>query len=58
MVDHYHNSVAIKVDGERVPFRTTINDALGETTITIDSARFNVAIPETAFRATKEAFVR
>jgi CubicO group peptidase (beta-lactamase class C family) len=46
------------VDGELIPFRATISDALGETTIAIDSVRFNVAIPESAFRANKEAFVR
>ena len=38
------------VDGERIPFLTTIHDALGETTIAVDSARFNIAIPETAFQ--------
>jgi len=42
-----------EIDGERVPFHTTISDALGETTIAVDSVRFNVAIPETAFRASK-----
>jgi CubicO group peptidase (beta-lactamase class C family) len=46
------------VDGERVPFHTTITDSLGETTIAVDSVRFNVAIPETAFRASKATFVR
>jgi CubicO group peptidase (beta-lactamase class C family) len=46
------------VDGERLPFHTTINDPLGETTIAVDSVRFNVVIPETAFRAGKPAFAR
>jgi CubicO group peptidase (beta-lactamase class C family) len=46
------------IDGERIPFRKTINDSLGETTIAVDSVHFNVAIPETAFRAGKKAFVR
>jgi CubicO group peptidase (beta-lactamase class C family) len=46
------------VDGERIPCRTTINDSLGETTVEVDSVRFNVAIPETAFRASKETPVR
>ncbi|HEX9130583.1 MAG TPA: serine hydrolase [Gemmatimonadaceae bacterium] len=46
------------VDGERVPFLTTINDPLGETTIAVDSVRFNVAIPEAAFRVNKETPVR
>jgi hypothetical protein len=41
------------VDGEEVPFHTTIKDSLGETTIAVESVRFNVAIPETAFRAGK-----
>ncbi len=34
--DDYRN-----VDGEQVPFRSTIEDNLGTTTITIDSIRFN-----------------
>ena len=45
------------VDGERIPFRTTINDSLGEATIAVDSVRFNVPIPETAFRASKGTVV-
>jgi hypothetical protein len=39
------------VDGERIPFRTTISDSLGETTIAVDSVRFNAPIRETAFTA-------
>ncbi|HEY3054181.1 MAG TPA: serine hydrolase, partial [Thermoanaerobaculia bacterium] len=39
------------VDGERIPFRNTISDSLGETTIAVDSVRFNVPIRETAFTA-------
>jgi CubicO group peptidase (beta-lactamase class C family) len=46
------------VDGERLPFHTTINDPLGETTIAVNSVRFNVVIPETPFRAGKQAFAR
>lgn len=41
------------IDGERVPFHTTITDALGETTIAVDAIRFNVAVPEAAFRRGK-----
>jgi hypothetical protein len=39
------------VDGEVVPFRTTIHDALGETTIEVTDIHFNVAIPPAAFGA-------
>jgi CubicO group peptidase (beta-lactamase class C family) len=42
--DDYRN-----VDGEMVPFRTTIADALGTTTITVDSVRFNVTIDDAVF---------
>jgi CubicO group peptidase (beta-lactamase class C family) len=41
------------IEGERVPFLTTINDSLGETTIAVDSVRFNLPIPETAFTAAR-----
>lgn len=44
-----------KVDGERVPFRTTIQDALGEATVTARSVRFNVPAPASAFSARKPA---
>lgn len=39
------------VDGEQIPFRTTINDALGESSIAVTSAVFNVPIPDAAFTA-------
>lgn len=39
------------VDGERLPFRRTIKDALGETTMEVERARFNVPIEDGAFRA-------
>ncbi len=41
------------VDGELLPFRTSIRDELGETTIQVQDARFNSAIPGAAFGATK-----
>ena len=41
------------VDGELLPFRTTIHDALGETTVQVQDARFNSAIPGAAFGASK-----
>lgn len=37
------------VDGERIPFRSTISDALGETTVEVEQARFGVPIEDTAF---------
>ncbi len=37
------------VDGELLPFRSTIHDALGQTTIIVRAARFNGAIPAAAF---------
>jgi CubicO group peptidase (beta-lactamase class C family) len=37
------------VDGERIPFRSTISDALGETTVEVEQARFGVAIEDAAF---------
>jgi CubicO group peptidase (beta-lactamase class C family) len=39
------------VDGEQIAFRTTIDDALGETSIAVTSAAFNVAIPDAVFMA-------
>lgn len=38
------------VDGELVPFHSTIHDSLGETTIDVISVRFNVTIPDAAFQ--------
>ena len=38
-----------QVDGEWIPFRTVIHDALGKTTIVVNSARFNAPIPDAAF---------
>jgi len=37
------------VDGERIPFQSTISDALGETTVEVEQARFGVPIEDTAF---------
>jgi CubicO group peptidase (beta-lactamase class C family) len=37
------------VDGERIPFQSTITDALGETTLEVEQARFGVAIEDAAF---------
>ncbi|HEV7426292.1 MAG TPA: serine hydrolase [Thermoanaerobaculia bacterium] len=42
--DDYRN-----VDGELVPFRSTIEDALGTSTIVIDSVRFNVPFDDGVF---------
>jgi CubicO group peptidase (beta-lactamase class C family) len=42
--DDYRN-----VDGELVPFRATIEDALGTSTIVIDSVTFNVPLDDTVF---------
>ena len=39
------------VDGERIPFHSTIHDSLGETTIDVTSVRFNVMMPDAAFKA-------
>lgn len=39
------------VDGEWVPFRSTIQDALGETSITVQEVRFNTEIPDGTFAA-------
>jgi hypothetical protein len=38
-----------KIDGERVPFRRVIQDALGEATVTVQRARFNVELAAGAF---------
>ena len=38
------------VDGELVPFHTTIHDSLGETTVDVISVRFNVNIPDAVFQ--------
>jgi CubicO group peptidase (beta-lactamase class C family) len=37
------------IDGEIVPFRLTIHDALGESTIVVQDVRFNEEIPSSAF---------
>jgi CubicO group peptidase (beta-lactamase class C family) len=37
------------LDGEKIPYETVIEDALGETIIQFKSARFNVPIPNVAF---------
>jgi hypothetical protein len=37
------------VDGERISFRSTIADALGETTVEVEQARFGVSIEDSAF---------
>ncbi len=37
------------VDGEIVPFRTTIHDALGESTIEVKDVQFNTEVPRGAF---------
>lgn len=42
--DDYRN-----IDGELVPFRSTIEDALGTSTIVIDSVRFNVPLDDAVF---------
>ncbi len=44
--DDYRN-----VDGELVPFRTTVGDPLGETTIKVSDVQFNTEIPPAAFSA-------
>jgi CubicO group peptidase (beta-lactamase class C family) len=41
------------VDGERIPFRSTITDALGETTVEVEQARFGAPIEDTAFAPAK-----
>jgi beta-lactamase family protein len=42
-----------RVDGERIPFRSTISDALGETTVEVEQARYGVPIEDTAFAPAK-----
>jgi CubicO group peptidase (beta-lactamase class C family) len=42
--DDYRN-----IDGELVPFRWTIEDHLGTSTVVIDSVRFNVALDDSTF---------
>jgi CubicO group peptidase (beta-lactamase class C family) len=41
------------VDGERIPFQSTISDALGETTVEVEQARFGITIEDTAFAPAK-----
>jgi hypothetical protein len=41
------------VDGERIPFRTLIHDGLGETSIVVERARFNVRIAKRTFTPAK-----
>jgi CubicO group peptidase (beta-lactamase class C family) len=41
------------VDGELVPFRTTIHDALGETTVDVQEVRFNGSIAPEEFSASR-----
>jgi len=41
------------VDDERIPFRSTITDALGETTVEVEQARFGAASEDTAFAPAK-----
>jgi outer membrane lipoprotein-sorting protein len=38
------------IDGELVPFRATIEDSLGTSTIVVDSVRFNVSLDDSVFR--------
>jgi CubicO group peptidase (beta-lactamase class C family) len=40
-----------EVDGELIPFRTVINDSLGETTIHVRSAQFNATFSTPTFKA-------
>src|SRR5262249_15597304 len=37
------------IDGEVVPYRTTIHDALGEATIEVQDVKFNVELPPGSF---------
>jgi hypothetical protein len=39
-----------RVDGELVAFRTVINDALGQSTLMVQSAQFDETIPDSAFQ--------
>jgi len=43
------------VDGEFVPFRTLVQEALGEVSIEVKSVRFNVALPSDAFSPSPHA---
>lgn len=42
-----------QVDGERIPFRSTISDALGETTVEVEQARYGMPIEDTVFAPAK-----
>ena len=48
--DDYRN-----IDGELVPFRSTIEDNLGTSTIVIDSIRFNVPLDDALFQSASVA---
>jgi CubicO group peptidase (beta-lactamase class C family) len=48
--DDYRN-----IDGELVPFRSTIEDALGTSTIVVDSVRFNVPFDDALWTARGKA---
>src|SRR5262249_25532498 len=41
------------IDGEVVPFRLTIQDALGESTVQVQDVQFGTTIAPAAFRPTK-----
>ena len=41
------------VDGERVPFRTTVREALGEVTTQVTAVHFNAGFPDTAFPSSR-----
>jgi len=43
------------VDGERIAFHSTIEDALGETTIDVEDVRFNTDIPDATFAAAERS---
>jgi CubicO group peptidase (beta-lactamase class C family) len=51
--DDYRN-----IDGELVPFRSTIEDALGTSTIVVDSVRFNVPFDDALWTARGKAPLR
>jgi hypothetical protein len=40
-----------EADGQRIPFRTTIHDALGETIVEVDRARFGARFAKGTFGA-------
>ena len=44
-----------RIDGERVPFRRVIQDALGEATVTVLRVRFNLELAAGAFGAKSPA---